>query len=67
MKRLNPIDFKTVGFTPYATFQLPHAHVIATQSEREFALSVLKGMYMRLEQRKTLFSNAQVQISYSIG
>ena len=55
------IDFKTVGFTPYVTHQLPHARVVATQSEREFGLSVLKGLDTLLEKRKTLFSNAQVQ------
>lgn len=55
------IDFKTVGFTPYATYQLPHARVVAVQSEREFAQSVLKGLDTLLEERKTLFSNAQVQ------
>ena len=55
------IDFKTVGFTFYARFQLPHARVIATQSEREFALSVLKGLDTLLEERKNHFSNVQVQ------
>ncbi len=55
------IDFKTVGFTPYATYQLPHARVVAVQSEREFAQSVLKGLDTVLEERKLLFSNAQVQ------
>lgn len=55
------IDFKTVGFTPYATFKLPHARVVATQSEREFGLSVLQGLDTTLEQRKKLFRDAQVQ------
>jgi DNA segregation ATPase FtsK/SpoIIIE, S-DNA-T family len=55
------IDFKTVGFTPYATFQLPHARVVATQSEREFAQSVLKGLDTLLEERKNIFRQSQVQ------
>ena len=49
------IDFKTVGFTPYATYQLPHARVVAVQSEREFAQSVLKGLDTVLEERKLLW------------
>src|SRR5260370_22209376 len=55
------IDFKTVGFTPYATYKLPHARVIATQSEREFGLSVLDGLAAELETRKRLFSKIGVQ------
>jgi DNA segregation ATPase FtsK/SpoIIIE-like protein len=55
------IDFKTVGFTPYAHYKLPHARVIAVQSEREFGLSVLEGVKNELEERKRLFSQAYVQ------
>lgn len=55
------IDFKTVGFTPYAHYRLPHARVIAIQSEREFGLSVLEGVKNELEERKRLFSLAHVQ------
>lgn len=55
------IDFKTVGFTPYARFKLPHARVVATQSEREFGLSVLQKLDALLEERKKLFSNASKQ------
>ena len=54
------IDFKTIGFTPYARYRLPHARVIAIQSEREFGLSVLEGLEVELEQRKQLFSDASV-------
>ncbi len=55
------VDFKTVGFTPYATYRLPHARVVATQSEREFGLSVLQGLNAELERRKSTFSKAGVQ------
>ena len=55
------VDFKTVGFTPYATHTLPHARVVAIQSEREFGLSVLQGLDAELERRKNIFSKAGVQ------
>ena len=55
------IDFKTVGFTPYVQHKLPHARVIAIQSEREYGLSILEGLEEELEQRKQLFSRAGVQ------
>jgi S-DNA-T family DNA segregation ATPase FtsK/SpoIIIE len=55
------VDFKTVGFTPYASYKLPHARVVATQSEREFGLSVLQGLDAELERRKSIFSKAGVQ------
>jgi energy-coupling factor transporter ATP-binding protein EcfA2 len=55
------VDFKTVGFTPYASYKLPHARVVAIQSEREFGLSVLQGLDVELENRKNIFSKAGVQ------
>lgn len=55
------VDFKTIGFTPYAHYKLPHARVVAIQSEREFGLSVLEGLAAEMEQRKLLFSKARVQ------
>lgn len=55
------VDFKTVGFTPYASYRLPHARVVAIQSEREFGLSVLRGLGKELEERKMHFSKAGVQ------
>ncbi len=55
------IDFKTVGFTHYAHYKLPHARVIAIQSEREFGLSILEGLKGELEHRKQLFSKAAVE------
>ena len=39
------IDFKKgVGFKAYADYSLPHARVIAIESEREFGISVLRGL-----------------------
>jgi ABC-type multidrug transport system fused ATPase/permease subunit len=55
------VDFKTVGFTPYAAHTLPHARVVAIQSEREFGLSVLQRLDVELERRKNIFSKAGVQ------
>lgn len=46
------IDFKKgVEFKIYATHQLPHARVIAIESEREFGLSVLEGLDIELKRR----------------
>ncbi len=50
------IDFKKgVEFKTYATHQLPHARVIAIESEREFGLSVLQGLDTELKRRGDLF------------
>jgi hypothetical protein len=56
------IDFKEgIEFKTYAENKLPHAKVIAIQSEREFALSVLQGMEKELEVRGNLFRSIGVQ------
>lgn len=56
------IDFKKgVEFKPYATLQLPHAQVIAIESEREFGLSVLARLDAELTVRGEQFRNAGVQ------
>lgn len=53
------VDFKKgVEFKDYAVHQLPHARVIAIQSEREFGLSVLQGLDAELQQRGDLFREA---------
>jgi len=53
------IDFKKgVEFKRYATNKLPHARVIAIESEREFGLSVLEGIDAELKRRGDLFRNA---------
>lgn len=50
------IDFKKgVEFKPYATFALPHARVIAIESEREFGMSVLERLDLELRTRGDLF------------
>jgi len=56
------VDFKKgVEFKSYATHQLPHARVIAIESEREFGLSVLERLDEELKSRGEKFRNAGVQ------
>lgn len=56
------LDFKKgVEFKPYADFQLPHARVIAIESEREFGMSVLERLDQELRERGDLFRDAGVQ------
>ncbi|MCA9179277.1 MAG: hypothetical protein KDB14_32685 [Planctomycetales bacterium] len=56
------IDFKKgVEFKPYATYLLPHARVIAIESEREFGMSVLERLDEELRRRGDLFRAASVQ------
>ncbi len=56
------IDFKKgVEFKTYATHGLPHARVIAVESEREFGLSVLRRLDEELRRRGALFRDAGVQ------
>jgi hypothetical protein len=50
------VDFKKgVEFKTYANHQLPHARVIAIESEREFGLSVLQRLDAELRRRAELF------------
>ncbi|MCA9295766.1 MAG: hypothetical protein KC983_04600, partial [Phycisphaerales bacterium] len=56
------IDFKKgVEFKDYAAFQLPHADVIAPESDREFGLSVLERIDEELKRRGNLFRDVSVQ------
>jgi S-DNA-T family DNA segregation ATPase FtsK/SpoIIIE len=56
------IDFKKgVEFKTYAAHHLPHARVIAIESEREFGLSVLERLDGELRRRGELFRAAGVQ------
>jgi DNA segregation ATPase FtsK/SpoIIIE, S-DNA-T family len=56
------IDFKKgVEFKTYATHRLPHARVIAIESEREFGLSVLERLDAELRRRGDLLRSAGVQ------
>jgi S-DNA-T family DNA segregation ATPase FtsK/SpoIIIE len=50
------IDLKSgVGFKPYAEAKLPHARLIAIDSEREYALSVLRDLEGQMEKRNETF------------
>jgi hypothetical protein len=50
------IDFKKgVEFKVYAAMELPHARVIAVESEREFGLSVLQRLDVELKQRGEIY------------
>ncbi|HEX3997120.1 MAG TPA: FtsK/SpoIIIE domain-containing protein [Pirellulales bacterium] len=56
------IDFKKgVEFKTYATQELPHARVIAIESEREFGLSVLQKLDAELKRRGDLYRALGVQ------
>ena len=56
------IDFKKgVEFKVYASFELPHARVIAVESEREFGLSVLQRLDVELKSRGDRFRDLGVQ------
>ncbi|MGH9677509.1 MAG: FtsK/SpoIIIE domain-containing protein, partial [Candidatus Acidiferrum sp.] len=56
------IDFKKgVEFKTYATHGLPHARVVAIESEREFGLSVLQRLDAEMRHRGELFRAAGVQ------
>jgi DNA segregation ATPase FtsK/SpoIIIE, S-DNA-T family len=56
------VDFKKgVEFKCYATHRLPHARVVAIESDREFALSVLERLDEELRRRGDLFRQLGVQ------
>ena len=56
------IDFKKgVEFKCYGTRKLPHARVVAIESDREFGLSVLQRLDEELKRRGELFRDAGVQ------
>ena len=56
------VDFKKgVEFKCYATKHLPHARVVAIESDREFALSVLQRVDAELKRRGELFRSAGAQ------
>jgi ABC-type multidrug transport system fused ATPase/permease subunit len=56
------VDFKKgVEFKTYAAGELPHARVVAIESEREFGLSVLQRLDAELKIRGDLFRDAGVQ------
>jgi energy-coupling factor transporter ATP-binding protein EcfA2 len=56
------VDFKKgVEFKLYDHYALPHARVIAIESEREFGLSVLEQLDRELKRRGDLFRQLSVQ------
>ncbi|MGO8902313.1 MAG: FtsK/SpoIIIE domain-containing protein, partial [Isosphaeraceae bacterium] len=56
------VDFKKgVEFKIYATFELPHASVVAIESEREFGISVLQRLDLEMRLRADKFRDAGVQ------
>ncbi|MCP4849246.1 MAG: ATP-binding protein [Verrucomicrobiaceae bacterium] len=56
------IDFKKgVEFKCYGSKKLPHARVVAIESDREFGLSVLQRLDEELKRRGELFREAGVQ------
>jgi hypothetical protein len=56
------VDFKKgVEFKCYGTRQLPHARVVAIESDREFGLSVLQRVDDELRRRGDLFRQAGAQ------
>ncbi len=56
------VDFKKgVEFKCYANRHLPHARVVAIESDREFGLSVLQRVDAELRRRGDLFRNLGVQ------
>lgn len=56
------IDFKKgVEFKVYAAHELPHAAVVAIESEREFGISVLQRLDAAMRERADLFRDAGVQ------
>ncbi len=56
------IDFKKgVEFKTYAAHRLPHARVIAIESDREFGMSVLERLDQILKERGDLFRDKGVQ------
>lgn len=54
------IDFSGVEFNVYADYELPHARVIAPESEREFGVSVLKRIKEEGNRRMEIFRQAGV-------
>ena len=56
------VDFKKgVEFKTYAQHELPHARVVAIESEREFGLSVLQRLDAELKSRGDRFRDLGVQ------
>jgi len=55
------IDLSGVEFQYYATYNLPHAKLVAPQAEREFALSILDEVEQEAKRREEQFSRAGIR------
>jgi DNA segregation ATPase FtsK/SpoIIIE, S-DNA-T family len=54
------LDFKEVEFDAYLTERLPHAKAIASRTDREFGLSMLRRFHDEIERRARLCREARV-------
>jgi DNA segregation ATPase FtsK/SpoIIIE, S-DNA-T family len=54
------LDFKEVEFDAYLTERLPHAKAIASRTDREFGLSMLRRFHDEIERRARLCRQARV-------
>jgi DNA segregation ATPase FtsK/SpoIIIE, S-DNA-T family len=54
------LDFKEVEFDIYLTERLPHARAIASRTDREFGLSMLRRFHDEIERRARLCRQAKV-------
>jgi len=54
------LDFKEVEFDAYLTQKLPHARAIASRTDREFGLSMLRRFHEEIERRVRLCREARV-------
>ena len=54
------LDFKEVEFDAYLTQKLPHARAIASRTDREFGLSMLRRFHDEIERRARLCREARV-------
>lgn len=62
------VDFKEgVEFKQYATYRLPHARVVAIESEREFGVSVLEAIADEIVRRGRLFRDSGSGEETNIG
>lgn len=61
------IDFKEgVAFYPYATYRLPHARVVAIETEPEFGVSIFRQLLIELENRSRIFKQASDEFGVAI-
>jgi S-DNA-T family DNA segregation ATPase FtsK/SpoIIIE len=54
------LDFKEVEFDAYLTERLPHARAIASRTDREFGLSMLRRFHEEINRRARLCRTAKV-------